>query len=91
MTSPKPEIPILRQIEALARQYAQINPELAKAFEELDQCRADQVAMRAEILEHRGVECVVCNKRFVPLPDGSNCFCSIGCRYAEAADALYAK
>jgi hypothetical protein len=86
MKIPKPTIPILRRIADLSRQYAKSNRNLLVALRELDQADADGIEARKEALEERGLDCVVCGKKFLPLPDDySNC-CSIGCRFSERKD-----
>lgn len=78
----KPIIPILHKIAELARAYAHLNPDLTQLLRDLDEAEEDQALARKEALESRGLDCVVCGKRFLPLPGDFSACCSLGCKFS---------
>lgn len=82
MRTGKLVIPILYEIAELARAYTHLNPDLAQLLRDLDAAKEDQALARKEALESRGLDCVVCGKRFLPLPGDFSACCSLGCKFS---------
>jgi len=74
-------IPLLRKIALLAKEYRNQDPELNQALIDLDKEDAETKTRYEQALKRVGINCVVCNRLFLPLPHNYSDCCSIGCRY----------
>ncbi len=73
-------IPALRVVAKAARKHAESDAELAAALAELDLADRETDERHAVALRERGLDCVMCGRRFLPLQNDYSACCSIGCR-----------
>jgi hypothetical protein len=77
-------IQILERIRTLAERYAteENDPILLGAYELLRELEEKERRQKEEALEHKGINCKECGKRFLPYTIGAYQypFCSIGCK-----------
>lgn len=76
-------IPALQRVADAAAKHAATDPDLHSALEELRLTEEENAAARKQALEMRGIDCVVCGRRFLPMFVSYSACCSIGCQLSD--------